>query len=154
MILDARNEFCDAVALNTGGAGSYLVGSQIDTGIAGTSTQPNDLGVDDTLYLVLQVDTTATSGGSATVQFHLASDASASVATDGSATYHFSTGAIPVATLVAGYTIAAVKLPSGVYERYLGILQTTAVAALTAGKINAFLTNDVSRIRHYADAVN
>ena len=110
--------------------------------------------MDDSLYLVLQVDTTATSGGSATVQFHLASDASASVATDGSATYHFSTAAIPVATLVAGYTIAAVKLPSGVYERYLGILQTTAVAALTAGKINAFLTNDVSRIRHYADAAN
>lgn len=154
MILDDRLEMCDATALNTGGAGSYLLGDQIDTSIAGTSTQPNDLGVDDSLYLVLQVDTTATSGGSATVQFHLASDASASVATDGSATYHFSTAAIPVATLVAGYTIAAVKLPSGVYERYLGILQTTAVAALTAGKINAFLTNDVSRIRHYADAAN
>jgi NADH:ubiquinone oxidoreductase subunit 2 (subunit N) len=51
---------------------------------------------------------------------------------------------------VAGYTIV-VPLPQGVYERYLGILQTTAVAALTAGKINAFLTTDASRWMAYAN---
>ena len=151
MVLDERTEFCDAVSLNTGAAGSYLLGDQIDTG-----SVARDLGESaDDLYLVLQVDTTATSGGSATVAFHLASDSTASVATDGSATYHFSTSAIPVATLVAGYVIAIVALPKGkTYERYLGILQTTAVAALTAGKINAFLTNDASNWRHYPDASN
>ena len=151
MIIDERTEFCDAVSLNTGAAGTYLRGDQIDTG-----SVARDLGTStDCLYLVLQVDTTCTSGGSATGQFHLASDSTASVATDGSATYHFSTSAIPVATLVAGYVIAVVALPMGkTYERYLGILQTTGTAAFTAGKINAFLTTDPSLWRHYPDAAN
>jgi len=34
------------------------------------------------------------------------------------------------------------KLPRGTYERYLGIWCTVATAALTAGKVNAFLTCD------------
>lgn len=154
MILDERIELADATAANTGGAGSYLVGDVYDTGIAGSSTVSNDLGLGDSLWFVVQVDTAFTSGGSATVAFHLASDAAAAIATDGSASYHFSTSAIPVATLVAGYTIAAVRVPSGTYERYVGMLQTTAVAALTAGKVNAFFTNDFARIRLYADASN
>lgn len=153
MLMDERNEFCDATALNTGGAASYLVGDVIDLDPA--TVAPNttvDLQGSD-LYCVIQVDTTATSGGSATGAFHLCSDAQAAIAVDGSATYHFSTAAIPVATLVAGYMIAAFKLPKGSYERYLGILQTTAVAAFTAGKINAYLTHDPALYRAYADNV-
>lgn len=149
MILDERNEFCDATALNTGGAGSYLVGDVIDLGVDGLN-----VGISDDIWCVIQVDTTATSGGSATGAFHLASDAAAAIATDGSATYHFSTAAIAVATLVAGYQIAMFKLPAGTYERYLGILQTTAVAAFTAGKINAFLTSGVAAQKAYANAID
>ena len=149
MILDKRGEFCDATALNTGGAASYLVGDVIDLGAA-----PGDLGPGEDLYVVIQVDTTATSGGAATGQFHLASDAQAAIAVDGTATYHLSTAAIAVATLVAGYTVMAAKLPYGTYERYLGILQTTAAAAFTAGKINAFLTRDVAKWTPYADNVS
>jgi hypothetical protein len=140
MILDEFNEFADATALNTGAAGSYLIGDVIDLG-----AMTQDIGNGEPLYLVMQVDTTATSGGSATGQFHLASDAQAAIAVDGSATVHFSTSAIPVATLTSGYTIAIVAIPHGTYERYLGILQTTAVAAFTAGKINAFLTHDPAK---------
>lgn len=147
MILDERNEFADATALNTGGAASYLVGDVMD--LEGADA----FGADDGMYLVIQVDTTATSGGSATVAFHLVSDAQAALATDLSATYHFSTNAIAVATLAAGYQVCAIELPRGIYERYLGILQTTAVAALTAGKINAFLTNDPKAWKPYADAI-
>lgn len=135
MILDARNEFCDATALNTGTAASYLIGDVIDLGTGGVNKV-------DGVYLVIGVDTAVTSGGAGTYQFHLCSDAQAAIAADGTATYHFSTSAIPKATLVAGYSIAKVELPIGTYERYLGILQTTAVAAATAGKVNAFLTND------------
>lgn len=150
MILDERLEFCDATALNTGAAASYLVGDVVDLNPA------RNIGRGMPLWLVIQIDTTATSGGSATGQFHLASDAQAAIAVDGTATYHWSSGAIAVATLVAAYTVAAVALPSEppTYERYLGILQTTAVAAFTAGKINAFLTPDYARVRHYADASN
>lgn len=150
MILDERLEFCDATALNTGGAASYLIGDVVDTG----GGLPLTDGVNDVdgLYLVINVDTTATSGGSATGQFHLCSDAQAAIATDLSATYHFSTAAIPVATLVAGYYVCKVELPKGTYERYLGILQTTAVAAFTAGKVNAFLTNDPNTIKAFPNA--
>ena len=94
------------------------------------------------------------SGGSATGNFILASDAQAAIATDGSATVHAQSGAIAVAALTAGANILRSKL--GAYpaaERYLGILQTTAVAAFTAGKINAFLTPTLATTpKHYADA--
>lgn len=149
MILDERSEFCDATSLNTGGAASYLVGDVMDL----TQTT-REIGQGENIWLVIQVDTTVTSGGAATVQFHLCSDAAAAIAVDGSATYHWSSAAIPKATLVAGYLVAAIKLPVGSYERYLGILQTTGTAALTAGKINAFLVKDFAQWRPFADASN
>jgi hypothetical protein len=149
MIMDEYNEFCDATALNTGGAASYLIGDVIDLG---ATTQ--DIGTGEPLYLVMQVDTAVDSAAdNTTQQFHLCSDAQAAIAVDGSATYHFSTGVFAQATLVAGYLIAAVPLPSGTYERYLGIVHTTAVAAATAGKVNAFLTHDISKWAAMPDAL-
>jgi hypothetical protein len=149
MILDELLEFCDATSLNTGGAASYLIGDVIDLGATA-----RNIGVGKPLYLVIQVDTAATSGGSATGQFHLCSDAQAAIAVDGSASYHYSTPAIAVATLIAGYQIAVVALSEGImYERYLGILQTTAVAAFTAGKVNAFLTPNAKNWRSYPNVV-
>ncbi|QDP54908.1 MAG: hypothetical protein Unbinned3065contig1002_10 [Prokaryotic dsDNA virus sp.] len=148
MILDEFNEFADATALDTSGTDTDLIGDVIDLG----ATTP-DLGNGQPVYLVIQVDTTVTSGGSATVQFHLASDAAAAIATDGSASYHYSSSAIAKATLVAGYEIIT-PVPLGTYERYLGILTTTGTAALTAGKINAFLTLDPKGWKSYPDATN
>lgn len=153
-IMDKRGEFCDAVALNLGGAAQYLIGDVYN--LKSATIDPNTLrdieGSD--VYLVISVETTATSGGAATGQFHLASDAQAAIAVDGSATYHFSSAIIPVAQLIAGRRIACVRLPSGSYEQFLGILQQTATAAFTAGKIDAFLTNDPSIWRAYADNVS
>jgi len=149
MIMDERTEFADATSLNTGAAGSYLIGDVVDL----TNTGRDIGNGEPTMYLVIQVDTTATSGGSATVAFSLVSDAQAAIATDGSATVHYNSGAIPVATLAAGYGAVAVPLPRGSYERYLGVLQTTAVAALTAGKINAFLTENPPKWAAYTDGV-
>lgn len=149
MILDERNEFADATALSTAATGRALVGDVIDLGATS-----QDIGTGEDLYVVIQVDTAVTSGGSATVSFELASDAQAAIATDGTATVHFATAAIAKATLVAGYLVAAIKLPAGDYERYLGILQNVGTAALTAGKVNAFLTHDISKWKAYADASN
>lgn len=145
MILDERNEFCDATALNTGAAGTYLIGDQIDLGAA------RDVGNGQPVYLVITVDTLPTSGGSATAQFSLASDASASIATDGSASVHLQTKAFAISGMAAGTVLAAIALPmEGVaYERYLGILQTTGTAAFTGGKVNAFLTHDVAKWKSY-----
>ena len=141
MILDSRNEFADAVAVNTGPVGTYLVGSQIDLGAA------NNVGAISDLHLVIQVQTAITAAATGTLEFVLASDDSAAVATNGSATVHFTTGAIPAAAgIAAGTVLACVAVPQGfTYERYLGILQKTGAAAATAGKIDAFLTNDPAR---------
>jgi hypothetical protein len=137
MILDERLEFCDATALNTGAADTYLLGDVIDIGVS------RDIGNGEPLYLCIQVDTAVDSAGDGvTLAFALASDAQAAIAVDGTATVHFSTGVIAQATLVAGAQVAVVALPLGTYERYLGVLQTTAVEAVTAGKVNAFLTKD------------
>ena len=145
MILDERNEFCDATALNTGAAGTYLVGDQIDLGVV------RDIGNGEPLYLVITVDTLPTSGGAATAQFTLASDDSASIATNSTASTHFQTKSFAISEMAAGKVLAAVPLPmEGVaYERYLGILQTTGTAAFTGGKINAFLTHDVAKWKAY-----
>lgn len=147
MILDERTEFCDATALNTGGAGSYLIGDVIDLGVAG-----RDIGQATPLYLVIEVDTTATSGGSATGQFNLVTDDNASLS---SPTTLYSTRAFPVASMTAGTTLFAAQLPvEGVaYERYIGIQQVTGTAAFTAGKVNAFLTHTPAAWKAY-DAPN
>jgi hypothetical protein len=145
MILDKRNEFCDAVALNTGAAGTYLLGDQIDLGVA------RDMGNGEPMYLVITVDTLPTSAAStATAQFTLASDDSASISTSTS-TVHLLTKAFAISEMAAGTVLAAIALPmEGVaYERYLGILQTTGTQAFTGGKINAFLTHDVAKWKSY-----
>lgn len=145
MIIDKRTEFCSATALNTGAPGTYLIGNQIDLGTA------RDVGVGEELYLVITVDTPPTSAGAATAQFTLASDDTASIATNGTASVHFQTKAFTIAEMTAGAVLAAVALPTeGVaYERFLGILQTTGTAAFTGGKINAFLTPDVAKWKSY-----
>lgn len=156
MILDERTEFADATALNTGAAGTYNLGDVVD--LQGQTISPNatrdpfcgECGA----YLVIQVDTAATSAGAATAEFRLVSDAVAPPATDGTASLHYSTGPIPVASMTAGKTLAIIPMPVGQYERYMGLQQVTGTAAFTAGKVNAFLTDTPSAFRAYADAVN
>lgn len=153
MLMDERTEFADATALNTGAAGSYLVGDVID--LDPCEVSPNvvqDLQGSE-LFLVIQVATPPTSGGAATAAFSLASDAQAAIAVDGSQTEHFRTKAFSIAEMAAGAILACVKLPRGSYERYLGVVQTTAVAAFTGGAINAFLTADPAIWKAYADNV-
>lgn len=155
MILDERNEFADATSV-TGNAGTALIGDVIDLGAT-----TNYIGTGEPLYLVIQTDTEIITGGTAgTIQFSLASDAQAAIATDGSATVHFTTNPIVTAGTAAngsqckaGATIAAVALPQGSYERYLGILCTIGTTAVTAGKINAFLTHDVAAYRAFANGI-
>lgn len=146
MILDERNEFCDATSAILA-VGNAIIGDVMDLGATPTL---RDIGNGQPVYLVIQVDT-AFVGATSTTQFQLASDSTANLAT--SKTVHLDTGAIPVATLVAGYT-KIMALPSEVtYERYLGLWETVGTANVTAGKINAFLTTDPARWTAYADAI-
>lgn len=148
MYLDRFNEFCDGTALNTGAAGSYLVGNQIDT------VYPRDVGhgSERLLYLVAQVSTTATSAGAATLQLQLRSDATAAVSPT-TGTLHASSSVFAVANLPAGTVLWVTPLPWGSpeYEQFLGIVQVTGVAAFTAGNIDVFLTPDPQHWKAYAD---
>ena len=151
MILDERTELCDAVLCNTGAAGTYNLGDVIDLGAVSPS---RDLGGDMALYLVVTVDTGITTAGSAgSVAFQLVSDAQDPILTNGTQTVHatsraFTTGSTAIA---AGTVLFAVQLPleGAVYERYIGIQQVTGTTALNAGRINAFLTEDVARWKAY-----
>lgn len=155
MIMDERTEFADNVSV-AASAGTALIGDVIDLGVGGL-----DVGLGETIYLVIQTGATEiiTGGTAGTVRFQLASDAAAAIATDGSATVHFDTGALVTddaavndARLNAGGVIAMVALPVGGYERYLGVLCTTATTTTTAGTINAFLTKDPSKWYALPDA--
>ena len=146
MYVDKRAEFCDSTAI-AATAGSNLVGSQVDLSKTGLN-----IGVGDNPYLVIQVDADVESAGAATIQFKLMSDATAVVDPD-TGSEHFATAAIPKATLVAGYRAAAIKLPMGTYERFLGIVAVTGTAETTAGSISAFLTNNPTAIKAYPDAL-
>lgn len=137
MLLDNNLEFADATSLSTAGAATVNLGDVVDLG--GVS---QDVGVGEPLYLMVQVDTAVTSTGSATVTFQLVSDSRDTISTTGAATVHYASAAIPVATLVAGYNAVQVALPVGTYERYLGIQTVIGTAALSTGKVNAFLTKD------------
>lgn len=149
MIVDTLTEFCDGTALNTGAAGTYNVGDVIDM------ENLRDLGQGQPIYLVIQVSTTATSGGSATGTFRLVSDSVATPDTS-TATVHATSQAFAVADMTAGTSLFVIALPmeGAAYERYLGIQQITGTAAFTAGAIDAFLTTNPSAWKAYADASN
>ena len=146
MILDKLNEFADSTALNTGAAGGYLIGNQIDLGLNG-----RDVGNGEPLYLVIQVDTAITAGASGTVAFSLASDATA-VINPAASTKHLTTPVFTVgAGIAAGTVLYAGAIPSegNAYAKFLGIVQTTGVAAVTAGAVSAFLVRDVAKWKAY-----
>ncbi len=152
MIMDERLEFADATSV-AAAAGTALIGDVIDLETA------RDIGNGEPLYLVISVDTEIITGGSAgTLIFQLASDATAAIATDGTATVHFASRAFVTddsaandAEMNAGGVPVCVAIPweGRVYERYLGILAVTATTTTTAGKINAFLTHDPSKWKSY-----
>lgn len=95
------------------------------------------------MWLIVLILTAAAGGDAAkTLTITLESDSTADLAT--SATVHYSSPAITGATLIAGYTAVRTLLPSGDYERYLG-LRYTVSAGFTSFTLTAFLTPDPQR---------
>lgn len=153
MILDELLEFCDATAIHIDAADMKLVGDVIDLAASTVAPTTRDIGTGEPLYLVIQVDTAITSAGACTVKFGLYSDAQAAIAVDGSATVHLETAAIAKASLTAGTVVYAGPIPAGTYERYLGICATVGTTKADTGKINAFLTHDISKWKALPDAI-
>lgn len=156
-IMDSTLEFADAVSV-AAVASTILVGNQIPLTVA------RDVGNGRPIYLVITVDTEIITGGSAgTINFQLASDAQAAIATDGTATVHWDSG--PIVTddsaansdlCNAGAVVACLALPleGKPYEAFLGILAVITTTTTTAGKINAWLTLDPPVWKSYANSAN
>lgn len=113
------------------------------------------------MFVVVQCSTGIANGTSGTLTFELVTDAQDPVLTNGTATIHatsttwtVNTTPIPVGTLLFVAALPPILSASTPYERYLGLISNAATAALTAGAVRAFLTNDISRFRAYPDAIN
>jgi hypothetical protein len=144
-LIDAATQFSSAQAFTTGANNSTNV---IDTlPMTSNPNSTSNLGGEGATFLRVFVDTTATSGGSSTVTVALVSSASTALT---SVTTHYTSAAIAVASLVAGFTAVDIQLPPGQYKRYLGIIYTVATADLTAGKFTAALSKDRQDFVAYA----
>lgn len=147
MYLDKQLEFSDGQAVTATAISTNVVD------LISNSSGKNplrDIGTGQDMYLVVITRTAATDTSSdATLTVSLESDSTENLAT--SATVHFSTGTLAFAGFsAAGTVLAAVKLPKGEYERYLGVRYTVGAGPLTAGNFDAFLTTDVDSFRAYA----
>lgn len=94
------------------------------------------------LVLVIQIDTTVlATGGASNVTFSLETKSanSAWIATPG--TVLWKSAAIPKATLVAGYNVCRIRVPTGML-RYCQVVALPDTNDTTSGKVNAFLTTD------------
>lgn len=147
MYIDKQAEFSDAQAV-TATAISTNVMDLISN--ASGKNPLRDVGTGQDVYLVITTQAAATDDLSdATLTVTLESDSTVNLAT--SPTTHFSTGALAFAAFSpVGSVLAAVKLPAGSYERYLGVRYTVGAGPLTAGAFDAFLTTDVQAWRAYA----
>lgn len=145
MFVDSQCEFSNAQAVTS----TAISTNVIDLGDDNTL---QDIGAGQPLYLVVLTQTAATDVSSdATLAVTLESDSTANLAT--SATVHYTTGTLAFGAFSpAGTVLAAVRLPSGSYERYLGVRYTVASGPLTAGNFDAFLTTDYGKFLSYANA--
>lgn len=138
MLLDSQEVFSTAQAVTaTGDTASTNI---LDTGAA------QDEGVGESVYLTVKCNTTATSGGSATVQAVLqtATDAAFTTPVD-----VLSGPALAVASVTADTELLKAKLPIGL-DRYVRVAYRIGTAVLTAGKFDAFLSVGVQEQKYYA----
>ena len=132
MIQDALLVFSDAQAETT------VAAHDSDNILDLQGADPN-FGIGTPKYVNIVVNTTCTSGGSATVKVGLydSSDNSTWTVLAESEAY-------AVANLTAGKVLMSMSLPAE-HERYLKVVYTIATAALTAGKFDAWIGLDQPR---------
>ena len=152
MILDTQTVFSGAVSAAGVRSGQSLTATAISTNVldlrnASTPALADESLVGGDMWLVVTALTAAAGADSAkTLTITLLSDSTTNLAT--SPTTHYTSAAITGAAITAGAELVRIKVPSGDYERYLG-LNYTASATFTAFEIAAFLTPDVQRNKIY-----
>ncbi len=154
-MIDKLATFCTATSV-AASAGTARIGSQIDL-----STLTSRPGAGQPIYLVILTTTEIiTAGNTGYIQFKLSSDASETIATDGSATdictsltYITDDAAANSAQLNAGGVIVCQPIDLRTAERYIGILCITTTTTTTAGAITAFLTTNPAAYLAYPNAI-
>ncbi len=132
-MLDLNTKYSIAQAVtSTGDTASTNV---YDVGSAASA----DIGLNDELWINVVCSTTATSGGSATVQAVLQDSADNSTFAD-----VLAGPALAVANVTQGAVLLQACPPLGL-RRYTRIVYRVGVAALTAGKFDAYVSMDVQR---------
>lgn len=132
MILDKQMELSNAQAVTVTAASS----NQLDLGPAGPW---GSSGTDEPLELFLNIDTTFTAGGAATLTVQVRSSAAANMSAP---TVHMQSDAIPVASLTAGSRLPfQPRLPQNV-GRYVDLNYVVGTGPFTAGNISARGTVD------------
>lgn len=117
----------------TADSDNYYDGGATGTPPQGAQALTRNLTHGKAIDFLAQVVTTFTAGGSATLTVVLETDDNAAFA---SATEVWSSGAIPVATLVAGYRFGIRYLPKNTNERYFQATYTVATGPMTAGALD------------------
>lgn len=147
MILDLQSMFSGTVAADGTKTAQAITATAISTNVMDLR-QPNGaptlvdngiLGMN--LWLIVQTIQAFNTLTSLTIT--LESDSVAGLSS--SPTVHFSTGAIALAALTANTVLARVLIPSGDYERYLGLRYTVTGTNPTLGTVLAYLTPDPAR---------
>lgn len=129
MLIDSQEQFSTAQAVTaTGDTASTNV---LDTLAA------QDEGIGEEALITALCSTTATSGGSATVQAVLQTSVDNATWTDAVAG-----PVVAVASVTAKSILLQTRLPIGL-KRYIRVAWRVGTAVLTAGNFSAFLTKDV-----------
>jgi len=137
MILDMQTMFSGSTAADGSLTGQAITVTAASTNILDTGVN-KEKGRGTPIPLLVQVTTTFTAGGAATLQAVLQCDGDVAF---GSANTLWDSGAIAVATLVAGYRFLIDKIPEHVAakadSRYFRFNYTVATGPMTAGNLVA-----------------
>lgn len=138
MILDktltfSENQAITATAIST----NVIEFPDNGTVIYEAAAIPRNLGPGNELPLLIQVTESFNTLTSLTIT--LESSAAAGLT---SSTVHWTSGAIPLASLVAGYKAKIRIMPDGVLGKYLGLRYTVAGTDPTTGKVTAALATE------------
>lgn len=142
MLIDQRTTFAWEEDVD-GTAGTVKLGEALDLTVA------SNMGEGYPMYLVI-LFTTTTAGGTSTAYNLVTAD---NAALDSNPVTLLTSPVYPVAAGVAGVQAVVVAIPKAAYKRWLGIT-VTRVGTLTAGAVSAFLIQDPSAWRAYAEGNN
>lgn len=148
MLIDKENTFSWDQAITTDAISTYVMdllstAGAVGAGAAGgpSANTVRDIGAGKTLYFHAVVsETFDTAEEDGTLDVTLVSDSDNALTT--SQTVHVTVAQIAEAALTAGTWIAkGIPVPSGAFERYLGVNYNVGSHAFTAGKVKAWLSD-------------